>query len=463
MDISVSIIIPVYNVERYLADCLNSVIKQTVSFDEIILVNDGSTDTSKEICNNYKLRFPEIKFLEQKNMGLSAARNAGLEVAGSDYIVFLDSDDMISSRMCEIIKSVLKNNNFLDVIYYAADIIKEIPIAFSEEGYSRNKEISGRVINGFDSLKNLFPEDYQMSACMAAYRRGFLEKNAICFIKGILYEDRIFSLQVISEAKDVIYITDKLYIRRFRTNSIITSPASRKKIEDIIYGHKIEWTYIRGHKKWQCNRALTQYYALCSSYMALQDDVGSLDEVDERKKYILAFWNFWNNYFDIVIMSLNELALLLYFLKKAKKNLIMFDSFSEFYDKIKDFLITKSKEKLNILPFKTSVRIGIYGIGQHTKCMLDLYRMLVGEIKSNLYFIVSQRIDKEDYEGKEIRQIEDLYQDTAYIVVSSKIYQKEICKKLEALSFDSNKIITLYNANDAVDFVIISRVLSNEN
>ena len=77
MNISISIIIPVYNVEKYLSECLNSVINQTMPFDEIIIVNDGSTDASSELCHTYKSKVPQINLLEQENMGLSAARNVG--------------------------------------------------------------------------------------------------------------------------------------------------------------------------------------------------------------------------------------------------------------------------------------------------------------------------------------------------------------------------------------------------
>lgn len=463
MNISVSIIIPVYNVEKYLSDCLDSVLNQTTPFDEIILVNDGSTDASKDICHIYKSKFPKIKLLEQENMGLSVARNTGFEAATGEYIVFLDSDDMVSARMCETIKSVLKSNGPLDVVYYASDIIKEIPITFSEEGYSRSEENSGIVMKGLDSLKKLFPEEYQMSACMAAYKRIFLAENDISFVSGILYEDRLFSLQVITESEKVIYIVDKLYIRRFRAGSIITSPASKKKIKDTIYGHKAEWNYIKDHRRWQSNKALTQYYALCGLYMALQNDVGSLDDTKEQKEYILEFWNFWSSYFDIQIMSINELCLFLYLLGKIEDKSLVQDSYVGLYITVKDLLVNKCREKLNILPLKTAACIGIYGIGQHTKCMLDLYKTMIGEIKSDLYFIVSENIEEKDYSGKEVRQIGNLRQDTEYILVSSKIYQKEICKRLKQVWADSNRIITLYNANDAVDFVIISQVLSNEN
>ena len=92
-----------------------------------------------------------------------------------------------------------------------------------------------------------------------------------------------------------------------------------------------------------------------------------------------------------------------------------------------------------------------------------MYRTMIGEIKSDLYFVVSENIDKREYYEKEIREINNLRQDTDYIIVSSKVYQKEICKKLELVGFEPSRIITVYNSNDAVDFVIISQVLLSVN
>lgn len=471
MDATISMIIPVYNVEKYLAECLDSVLGQTVSFDEIIIVNDGSTDKSGEICHDYKANHSEIKLIEQGNAGLSAARNVGMDIAKGDYIVFLDSDDYVNPNMCETIKHTLDKKGLLDVIYYAADFVKEVPIAFPEEGYARSSEAVGLIWNGFQSLKKLFPEYFQMSACMSAYRKSFLEGAKIGFIKGILYEDRFFSLRVITEAETVVYITDKLYTRRFRADSIITSPASKRKITDVLYGHKMEWDYIKGNENWNGDKSLTQYFVLWSSYMAFQRDVSSVEEEEEQKAYIVALLNHWLTYFDIDIMSINELTFLLYILKKIKKNInlicqisyIMTEvNFSQYEEKVKYMLRDKCKQKLSVLPFQKESCIGIYGIGSHTKYMLDLYREMVGNIKADIYFIVTHSLGNTEFMGKEIKEIDSIYPDTEYIIVSSKLYQAEICKRLDSSKFAAKRIVTLYNQNDAVDFVIIGELLQGD-
>ena len=97
----ISIIIPVYNVENYLAECLNSVVNQTYRNIEIIIVNDGSTDNSFSIIQQYQLQDERIKIINQENQGLSAARNAGMKVASGEYLWFVDSDDYVAINACE--------------------------------------------------------------------------------------------------------------------------------------------------------------------------------------------------------------------------------------------------------------------------------------------------------------------------------------------------------------------------
>ena len=113
----VSIIIPIYNVEKYLTKCIESVINQTYKNLEIILVNDGSTDNSKEIIDKYSLIDSRIKVINKKNGGLSEARNAGIEIAKGDYIGFLDSDDWIELNMYEKLYKYIKQENTYHILF----------------------------------------------------------------------------------------------------------------------------------------------------------------------------------------------------------------------------------------------------------------------------------------------------------------------------------------------------------
>lgn len=121
---SISVIVPVYNVEEYLEQCLDSLCKQIEVFDEVILVNDGSTDASQRICKKYCYLNKNFILINQRNQGLSSARNNGLKIAKSNYILFVDSDDYVCLDMAHIIKNKLVTEK-LDVLYYSANIIVE--------------------------------------------------------------------------------------------------------------------------------------------------------------------------------------------------------------------------------------------------------------------------------------------------------------------------------------------------
>lgn len=466
MQETISVIIPVYNVKAYLSDCLDSILNQTRCFKEIIVVNDGSTDGSELLCREYQMVHPEIILIEQENRGLSEARNVGMERATGDYIIFVDADDWVNERICETITNITADCE-VDVVYYAAEIVKEIPVKISVEGYARDPKTANVVMNGFDSLKKLFPDGYQMSACMAAYRRSFLEGASIDFIKEILYEDRFFSLRVITEAKEVVYITDKLYIRRFRASSIIMSPASRKKIQDVIYGHQREWEYIRNSEKWEKEKSLTQYYVLCGAIMAHQEDVSSEETQEQREEYLTVFFGEWLDYFVINSMGVNELCELLLMVKRAAESgqpklMDLFEKYGGiryYQEQASALLWEKCKEKLAGLPFGEKKQIGIYGAGAHTSSLLNLYRKLIGPIMAELYLIVSNANDINSNNEIEMKTLDELADSWDIYLLSSKMYQEEMYHNLREKSIPKEKIYKLYGKNDAVDCVMIDQAL----
>lgn len=466
MQKTISIIIPVYNVKAYISDCLDSILNQSQPFDEIIVVNDGSTDGGDILCREYQAAHPEIILIEQENRGLSEARNSGMRRATGDYIVFVDADDWVSEKASETIKNKVAGEN-VDVLYYASEIVKETSVKISAEGYARDSESANVVMNGFDSLKKLFPNGYQMSACMAAYRRSFLEEAGINFIKDILYEDRFFSLRVITEAEKVIYITDKLYIRRFRASSIIMSPASRKKICDVMYGHQKEWEYIRNSGKWQKEKKLTQYYALCSAIMAYQKDVSSEETQEQREEYLVVFFKEWLNYFALDSMGINELCELLLMVRRAAESgrrelLDLFEAYGgigNYQGQIRNILLEKCKEKLVGIPFGEKKRIGIYGAGAHTESLFQLYRNLVGEIAAGITLIVSNERDVDPENSIAMEALNVVSDNRDIYIISSKVYQEEMYQNLRERMIPEQKICRLYGKHDAVDCVMIDKAL----
>lgn len=225
--VELSIIVPIYNVEMYLKECLESLYKVKNINYEIILVNDGSTDNSGSIINKYLLRFPKItKIIEKENGGLSSARNAGLKIAKGKYISFIDSDDFIEpTKYLELFEKA-KNNN-LDITLGNNNKYKKGKII----RYKAEKKISEMpILSGEDFLKESLKKNfYKVEVWTNFYKRNFLIENNFQFKENLLHEDILFSLQTLPKAKRVKYYDIDFYYYRQRDNSI---SSTRKYIND---------------------------------------------------------------------------------------------------------------------------------------------------------------------------------------------------------------------------------------
>lgn len=227
----VSIIVPVYNVERYLRQCLDSLVDQTYQNIEIICVDDGSTDASSEILTEYALKNSKVRVIRQENSGLSAARNVGFSFATGDYVMYVDSDDWIDVCTCE--KAVFKAEE------HAADLvmwpyIREFPnrsapkVIFSEEKTfhaAECRELQRRMV-GLLGTELAHPEnaDALCTVWGKLYLRELIAQNDIHFtdLQRIgTYEDGLFNLHYLAHVKNATYIPD--YLSHYRKNSGMTS------------------------------------------------------------------------------------------------------------------------------------------------------------------------------------------------------------------------------------------------
>lgn len=223
--IKVSIIIPVYNTECYLQECLESVLNQKYSNMEIICINDGSTDGSLDILKDYQENNENIKVINQKNAGLSAARNAGLKHFTGDFVFFLDSDDFLcNDEVIDTLVNCAINDNADIVIggyiYYHDDSIKNTV-------YEINDKIANNVMSGLELLKIGIKKKLINSVVWnKLYKRKIIENEF--FINGFLYEDMEYTLRILSKCKRIRAINDKLINYRQRDNSIMSSKATLK-------------------------------------------------------------------------------------------------------------------------------------------------------------------------------------------------------------------------------------------
>lgn len=224
-----SIIIPVYNVELYLERCIESVLNQNDFQNEIILINDGSIDSSGDICDEYAKRYSHISVIHKKNGGLSEARNDGIKYSTGDYIIFLDSDDYLEENVLQRFNDAITDNQTLpDII--AAGTLKHENGERKEIGRLFNNEL----ISGETFLKNELRENkYFAAACSSIYKREFLLQNKLSFPPNLLHEDEFFTPKAFLKAKHVLVSNIMFYHYIIRENSITTSKNKIKNAKSI--------------------------------------------------------------------------------------------------------------------------------------------------------------------------------------------------------------------------------------
>lgn len=223
MDKLVSIIIPVYNVEMYLAECIESVLKQTYQNLEILLIDDGSTDSSGKICDEYAQKDTRIKVIHKENGGVSLARNVGLDLAQGEYITFIDSDDFVEKTYVEkMYNALIKNDSDLVFCRYANYIngkIEKVKENFPEKLIVDNKDKKFiDFISSFFNKKN----KVMGSAWRILYKKELIA-NSSFNINIKISEDLLFVLQTILTARRINFINDLLYFYRFNKNSAVHS------------------------------------------------------------------------------------------------------------------------------------------------------------------------------------------------------------------------------------------------
>lgn len=213
-----SIVIPIYNVVNYLERCVKSVISQTFHDIEIILVDDGSTDGSSELTDLLKEQDERIRVIHKRNGGLSDARNVGIDQATGDYIVFLDSDDYISTKLCQAL------SNHIASLQPTPDIITIHGATITNEKVTAHLEYSYKdiiCISGPSFLKReLSRGSMYMASWLSVFNRSFLNKNHLRFKKGLLHEDEEFTPRAFLLAKHVSNSGILGYYYVFRNNSI---------------------------------------------------------------------------------------------------------------------------------------------------------------------------------------------------------------------------------------------------
>lgn len=286
----VSVVVPIYNVEFFLPQCIESLIRQTLKDIEIILVDDGSTDHSGKIADEYAKKDKRIKVVHRTNGGLSDARNAGIKIATGDYIGFVDSDDYVSENMFEkMYKKAVTENSDVAVCNIFCVYDKKI----REQQYWPMED--EHIIKREKIYANMYL--YPCYAVNKIYKRDFLQKHHISFLKGYLYEDVPFFTSVMLEANQISYCLDCLYFYRLGRSDAITAKKSLKHLDiceivritkNIIDKYNLPEIVYENFNKWQSQIYVWMYNLLPDD--AKQRGVEVINQLPEniRKKVFLS-------------------------------------------------------------------------------------------------------------------------------------------------------------------------------
>lgn len=287
-----SIIVPVYNVEKYLSLCLDSLRNQSFQDIEVICVDDGSTDGSLAIAEMHAALDSRINVFTKANGGVSSARNFGFEKASGEYVLFIDSDDYMSTNACEVLAGVVKEQS-PDIVTFGANCVPEwANYPWLEKCLSPK----ARVYHGFDQAV-LFEEPSAPFSWRVSFRRAFLADNNIAFDESLpLGEDELFLFVAYPCSAKTIFIPDKLYYYRLSREGSAMDSLFEKKTE------RVKWHYriISGvFSEWQARG----FMGLCPAELLVWaidfvfEDVFRLSE-EERRRSFRELGRLIGSYFD---------------------------------------------------------------------------------------------------------------------------------------------------------------------
>lgn len=220
----VSIIVPVYNVEQYLKECIESILAQAWKNFEVILVDDGSTDSSGKICDEYSQKKEFISVIHKKNGGLSSARNAGIDVAQGDYLAFIDSDDVVHPRyLSELVAIVKKEKADLAACNFCVGSLCR---------WKNFSEVKYDIRCNEDVLKKMNDNDVVVTvAWNKLYHAKFFREYGLRYPVGKIHEDMFLTPQILYYTKKMVITNEQLYFYRQRENSIMNSSFSIKQLD----------------------------------------------------------------------------------------------------------------------------------------------------------------------------------------------------------------------------------------
>ena len=282
----ISIIVPVYNVEEYITECIDSILSQTYKDCELILVDDGSSDNSGKICDEYALKDNRIKVIHKENGGLSSARNAGLDIAKGEYITFIDSDDvLLNNDIYDKIINTFNDDKSIDIVQY--DVIHKWQ---SPEEHQREYPFK-TYCNKQDILEGYLTENIHVSCCDKVFKTEIFKD--IRFPLGQISEDIAIIPKIVEKTNKLLVSEIGYYGYRYRDGSISNSALPYKKICSILDSYYKYLSYTYNYKDLR-SLVIKNYICTIWNYSAMV-----------RRYYSNDICQFYNNNF-FIRLTLNE-------------------------------------------------------------------------------------------------------------------------------------------------------------
>lgn len=437
-----SILVPVYNVKKFLCQCLDSIVEQTYRNLEIICIDDGSTDGSEDILDAYAQKDERIRVEHKKNAGYGHSLNMGLEMACGEYIGIVESDDYIAPDMYERFAHILAREEKV------LDVVKAMYYRVSQNGCEVQRKFEagmcGRVIS---------PKDYPglfalpCSIWTAVYRRDFLDKNGIRFLEtpGASYQDTAFCFKVWATAEHILLTNDPVLFYRVDNDASSINSGGKlfcvcdeiREIEHYMDSNNLHIPFLEGVKGVYIYRTyIWNYYRL---HIGLRsafwvEMIRKFQSMAQSAGFCKAYWN------DEDWEQINLI------LKDPEK--FLWNSISELKSLELDQYTVKNEVYLQFLTeyLQRQERIAIYGAGMYGKLLWEFLKRQ-GLQTRVLGFIVTDRMDNPDFiEDRQVYSIEEIVghsEDVCVIVAVSEGKQKRILGRLKGLGF--TKVIRVEN------------------
>ena len=450
--IKTSVIIPVYNVKRYLQACIESVLNQTQKEMEIILVDDGSTDGSTEIVKDYEERYSIIKAAYQNNQKLGAARNRGITEAVGKYLCFLDADDYIAGTLFEECYRTAENEMLdyvmFDAVSFADGREKGIQEMAAKMSYDRKGiGIEDKVYSGTEYWKRYFSlGGIYSSACMVYVNADFLRRNSLYFERGVYYEDNDWILRMFLCAERVAYKPRCLYHRRCRAGSIMSVKYEDIHLRSIVAVSQKVWKmYMNETDKEKREMIIDMADILDARFGDIFSDYcrsGSLESI------LRETWQMYELILEACPLvdekdrKLRLINLGIMVRDEMWKAGLVDGETGKSLEEEKGKVLFQEFQKFPLN--RKGAVVGIYGTGQMCEKFLSLYRLYAKTICADIFFIDTYKESSSDYHGCLLYNLNDIAKTKAdCIIIASTRYRELMLENLKARVSDEVEIFSL--------------------